>query len=188
MESTIFEQAPFQVVSDPAQLKAFTDPLRNRIIHILSDHEATNQQVSTLVGEDQAKVLYHIRFLLKVGLVELTRTNIKRGNVEKYYRATARIFSLRISPDDTKSPIGPVFESVVQELFASEGMWPDRMPRWEGRRGRISDARLGEFIKELDALIEEYWGTHQVRDDLEDSASTLMSFFSVLYRFPGVSR
>lgn len=52
-----FEPAPFQVVSDLRQLKAFTDPIRNRVLHILAIQEATNQQRATLIDEPQTRVL-----------------------------------------------------------------------------------------------------------------------------------
>jgi hypothetical protein len=55
------EPVPFQIVSDPRQLKAFTDPIRNRILHILADRPATNQQLATTLGEPGAKVLHHVR-------------------------------------------------------------------------------------------------------------------------------
>src|SRR5215472_2003094 len=90
-----FEPVPLQVISDPQQLKAFTDPLRIRVVNFLKPRAATNQQIADALGEPQAKVLYHIRFLLDAGLIRLVDQQIRGGNVEKYYRALAHLFALR---------------------------------------------------------------------------------------------
>ena len=89
-----FVPAPYCEVSQPSQLKVFTDPLRIRVLNVLARREATNQQVADSLGEPTAKVLYHVRFLGEAGLIRLVRTEVKGGNVEKYYRAIALAFTL----------------------------------------------------------------------------------------------
>ena len=66
-----FTPHPVQVVDSPQQLKAFTDPLRIRILVALAERAVTNQQLADMLGAPQANVLYHLRFLLKVGLILL---------------------------------------------------------------------------------------------------------------------
>ncbi len=179
-----FEPEPFQIVSDPRQLKAFTDPLRNRVLHILSDREATNQQLAAALGEPQAKVLHHVRFLLDVGLIRLVDQRISGGNVEKYYRATARLYGFRPDPAGSEPLPGAVVESVTQEVMASLSLWPDQDLGWEGRRVRISPERLNEFNDRLLALIAEYWGGPDT-PARDDPGGNLMAFAAVTYRFPG---
>lgn len=179
-----FEPVPFQVVSDPRQLKAFADPLRIRIVHILADRAATNQQLAAALGESGAKVLHHVRALLDVGLIRLVEQRISGGNVEKYYRATAHLYGFRLGPDDSETLSGAMFDSVTQELVASLRLWPDQGVNWEGRRARLSSDRLKEFNARLSDLIAEYWGGP---DDApaDDPEGTIMSFATVSYRFPG---
>ena len=93
-----FNPAPVMIIESPEQIKAFTDPLRVKVLRILAERAATNQQIADLLGQPHAKVLYHIRFLVDVGLIKLVDTQIKGGNVEKYYRALANIFDLRPPP------------------------------------------------------------------------------------------
>jgi predicted transcriptional regulator len=76
------EPLAFQIVADPQQLKAFTDPLRVRVLNQLRERAATNQQIAVALGEPHAKVLYHVRFLQQVGLIRLVDQQIKGGNVE----------------------------------------------------------------------------------------------------------
>lgn len=179
-----FDPVPFQIVSNPQQLKAFTDPLRNRILHILSYREATNQQLAATLGESQAKVLHHVRYLLDAGLIRLVDQRIRGGNVEKYYRATARMYGFRPDPGDYESLSSAVFESITQELVASLSLWPEQNLGWEGRRVRLSPERLKEFDNRLLALIAEYWGGPDApaRDDPD---ADMMAFAAVTYRFPG---
>lgn len=179
-----FEPVPFQIVSDPHQLKGFTDPLRNRILHILADHEATNQQLASALDEPQAKVLHHVRFLLDAGLIRLVHQRISGGNVEKYYRATARIYGFRPDPAGMETLSSAVLESVTQEVAASLSLWPDQNLGWEGRRVRLSPERLKEFDDRLLALIAEYWGGPDTPAQDEPDAD-LMAFAAVTYRFPG---
>lgn len=183
-----FEPEPFRVVSDLRQLKAFTDPIRNRLLHLLANQEATNQQLASMLDEPQAKVLHHVRFLLEVGLIRLVEQRVRGGNVEKFYRATARLYGFRPDPADIETITGPVsgamFESVTQELVASLKLWPDQPHYWGTRRGRLTPERVKEFDERLLALIAEFWG------DLNEPAAgdpeaDLIALATTIYRFPG---
>jgi len=185
-EHTRFEPMPFQVVSDLRQLKAFTDPIRNRLLHILADRKATNQQLAALLEEPQAKVLHHVRFLLDAGLIVLVDQQVRGGNVEKFYRATARVYGFRPNPGDIETLSGPVsgaiFESVTQELVASLRLWPEQELYWETRRARLTPARAAEFDRRLLALIDEFWDAADAPDDQD---AVRMAVATTMYRFPG---
>lgn len=182
-EAARFEPVPFQIVSDSRQLKAFADPIRNRIMHFLAEREATNQQLAAALGEPQAKVLHHVRFLLDAGLIVLVDQRIKGGNVEKFYRATARLYGIRAEPVVEGSVTGPVFEAVLQEIVTSETLWPNQEQNWELRRSRIAPERLQEFTKRLNGLIAEYWGgpDHPATPDPD---ADLIAFASITFRHP----
>ena len=179
-----FEPVPFVAISEPRQIKAYTDPLRIRILHILADRAATNQQLASALGQAQARVLHHVRFLLDAGLIRLVEERVRGGNVEKYYRAEARLFGLRPDPPDHAALSGAVFESVTQELVASLSLWPDQGVSWEGRRSRLSPGRVEEFTTRLYDLIAEYWGGPDGPAP-DDPEGTPMAFAAVTYRFPG---
>lgn len=178
-----FTPVPFQIVSEPQQLKAFADPLRNRVLHILTEREATNQQLARLLGEPQAKVLYHVRFLVDAGLIRLIEERVRGGNVEKIYRATARLYGLRPDPDAAPSITGTIFEAITQEIVASETLYPDQGLNWELRRVRLRPERVEAFRGRLNALIAEYWGGPD-REAIEDPDGRVMSFAAVTYRSP----
>src|SRR5262249_49734100 len=156
--------AAFQIVDAPEQLRAFTDPLRVRVLELLSEREATNQQIAQTLVQPQARGLHHVRYLLDCGLIRLVDTRIKGGNVRKDYRATARIFGIRPPRELAADVTAAQFDALAQEVAASAALWPERdkdHPRWEGRSARLSQERLDEFHRRLLALIAEYWGGPQ---------------------------
>ncbi len=185
-DPTPFTPEPFIVITDQKQLKAFSDPLRSRILRILADREATNQQLAETIGEPQAKVLHHVRTLLDAGLIRLVEQRIRGGNVEKYYRATARLYGFRPGPGEASiAPLaGAIFASYTQEISASATLWPEPGPSWEGRRARLSPERLAEFDAKLQALIAEYWGSPEAPLEGDPDAPTT-AFIAATYRFPG---
>lgn len=188
-----FTPVLFQLVDTPEQLKCFTDALRGRILSILCEREATNQQLAQALGEPHAKVLHHVRVLRDAALIVLVDTRIKGGNVEKYYRAVARMFGIRPGPDLLPRVAAAEFEAVAQEVAAASALWPDppNHPNWEGRRKRLPPARREEFHRRLLALIAEYWGGPQRDEDglllneaAEDPDAAMYGFAAVIYRDP----
>lgn len=73
-----------------AAVKAIADPQRVKILEILIRQQATVQQIAGYLQESPAKIHYHVRELLKHGVIELVQTVEKKGILEKYYRALAR--------------------------------------------------------------------------------------------------
>lgn len=169
----------------PEQLKAFTDPLRNQILAILAEAPATNQQIAGRLGESQAKVLYHVRVLLGQRLIRLVRTNVKGGNVEKYYRAVARVFSLRPGPDMFPALVTAGLDAVRQEVATSVATWPDQARWFETRSRRISAEHAAEFARRMAELIREFWDEAE-----EDAEAPLLGLAALTYRDPtdGVAR
>ncbi len=155
-----FSPAPLMILQTPEQIKAFTDPLRLRVLRILRERAATNQQVADELGEPHAKVLYHIRFLLEVGLIKLVDTQIKGGNVEKYYRAVARIFDLRPAHQDTETDIALInsmVDTLRADLIASVVAYPDIPAKLHFARSNLTPERQAEFDARLADLLAEYW-------------------------------
>jgi DNA-binding transcriptional ArsR family regulator len=188
-----FTPVPFQLVSEPRQLKAFADPLRVRVIHLLNSEALTNQQLADRLGEPQAKVFYHLRFLLDAGLITLVEERVRGGNVEKYYRATARLYGLRPGPDEPPTFAASMLESVLQEVAASEATWPDQPIEWENRRLRLSPPRAREFNRRLLDQLAEFWGgpdpddpndVSRARSVKEDPDAPRLCFAAVLFREP----
>lgn len=179
-----FEPVPFMTVSEPRQLKAFTDPLRLRVLTILMQGPATNQQIADLLDEPHAKVLHHVRTLLDAEMIRLVETRVSGGNVEKYYRAVARLFGMRpVAGEEIVNVVGTEFQVIQQEVTASFLAWPEQKLQWESRRVRLPQERVDEFHRRLIELVGEFWGgpSRIVEEDPEAPLSVLAA---VIYRDP----
>ena len=86
------------VLDKPEQLKALGHPRRVRVLEMLGQEgewQLTNRELAQRLGVDPGHLHFHVRMLLKAGLIELA-DNGKRGR-EKPYRAVARVF--RVAPE-----------------------------------------------------------------------------------------
>lgn len=181
-----FKPEPIMVLESPEQIKAFTDPLRVRVLRILSERAATNQQIADTLGEPHAKVLYHVRFLVDVGLIHLVDTQIKGGNVEKYYRALAYIFDLRPPQGDVDTDLAlvqPALDNLWHDMIASVKTYPEYTAHIQTRRKRMSPQKAAEFILKLRGLLAEFGWDDPTPDDDPNAVDTRFAGF--LYRDPG---
>ena len=78
-------------IDDPRLVKGLAHPLRIHILRVLEKRVASPSEIADEIGAPLGNVSYHVRFLARVGLIELTSTKPRRGAVEHYYRALGRV-------------------------------------------------------------------------------------------------
>jgi len=86
------------LLDKPEQLKALGHPLRVRVLEMLGQEgewQLTNRELAQRLGVDPGHLHFHVRMLLKAGLIELAESK-GRGR-EKPYRAVAKVF--RVAPE-----------------------------------------------------------------------------------------
>jgi DNA-binding transcriptional ArsR family regulator len=86
------------VLDKPEQLKALGHPLRVRVLEMLGhegEWQLTNRELAQRLGVDPGHLHFHVRMLLRAGLIELADEN--GGGREKPYRAVAKVF--RVAPE-----------------------------------------------------------------------------------------
>jgi len=86
------------ILDKPEHLKALGHPLRVRVLEMLGqegDWQLTNRELAQRLGVDPGHLHFHVRMLLKAGLIELAQAE-GRGR-EKPYRAVAKVF--RVAPE-----------------------------------------------------------------------------------------
>jgi DNA-binding transcriptional ArsR family regulator len=81
-------------ISTAAELAALGHELRLAVLRLLVAAPATNQQLAQALGEDHARLWFHVVTLHRAGLIDLEEERPKLGVVEKYYRAAAREYRL----------------------------------------------------------------------------------------------
>lgn len=77
-----------------AEIRVLADERRLAILQRLMAAPATLSQLGEAIGKHPAWVRHHLKQLEGVGLVELSSTRELPGFTEKYYRATARAFTV----------------------------------------------------------------------------------------------
>jgi DNA-binding transcriptional ArsR family regulator len=69
----------------------------------LDVQEASPKELATQLGEKLGNVSYHVRILVRLGLIELVRETPRRGAVEHHYRSAPRpeaVLNLELGLDD----------------------------------------------------------------------------------------
>jgi hypothetical protein len=67
-----------------------THPLRSRCWTVLAERVASPNELKDILAASLGDVSYHVGVLKKLGVIELVRTEPRRGAVEHYYRAIQR--------------------------------------------------------------------------------------------------
>lgn len=78
-------------IDDARLVKGLAHPLRIHILRVLENRVASPSEIADEIDAPLGNVSYHVRFLARVGLIELASTKPRRGAVEHYYRAAGRV-------------------------------------------------------------------------------------------------
>lgn len=96
------------------QLKAISDPLRVKIMSFLLEEPYTGKQLGELLETSPSKIHYHLKELENVGLIEVIKTEVKNGIVQKFYKSVA--YTIEI--DDHLLPhVSEIKESVRESIY-----------------------------------------------------------------------
>lgn len=118
------------------QVKAYSDPLRIKIIYVLYNmgKPATVKQIADNLKLVPANIHYHVKKLEKAGILVLHHTEIINGIVAKYYEPAAKSFSINDKNIDNsvfkvlKSELG----KTIQNLYnRSENIFSDQIIKME---------------------------------------------------------
>jgi DNA-binding transcriptional ArsR family regulator len=146
------------VVDRPEQLKALGHPLRLRVLEMLGTEEGeglTNRELAQRLEVDPGHLHFHVRMLLRAGLIQLSETS---GGREKPYRSVAR--TIRVAPELIASGEGSDLRAAMLQ---------------EVELGWQAHASAGRFrIAQVTARLSEEQALHLITElverarDLED--------------------
>src|SRR3954452_3389190 len=145
----------------PEQLKALGHPLRLRVLEMLgtnNDDAFTNRELANKLGVDPGHLHFHVRMLLRAGLITLVETDQGR---EKPYRPVAR--TLRVAPELLASGLTTDLRAAM--LDEVQRGWSEH-----GAEGTFRSAQVTARIRPERALelVTEF--VEKARDSEEDNA------------------
>src|SRR5215210_3265303 len=139
----------------PEQLKALGHPLRLRVLETLgtgTEEHMTNRELANKLGVDPGHLHFHVRMLLKAGLIELAGPGQGR---EKPYRAVAR--TMRVAPELLAS--GETSDVHAAMLAGIERGWAEHGAQGTFRTAqitaRITPERAVELVQEFAEQAQE---------------------------------
>ena len=162
----------------PEQWKAFSHPLRLRILEELAREARTNEELAAILGEQSGKLYFHTKKLLDARLIVLESTRQKGPITEKLYKAVARQFTLPAPVKGGTAP--PLAKGIAMglELYRST---------WEETGGLLDQSALGfhlvlpleperqrEFALRVRALFEDFKASASRAPGAEKIALTVL--------------
>ncbi len=157
------------MIRDLETLRAIADARRLDIIFLL-ETPRTVSQVAEHLGESANSIYYHINELEKKGLVRLVETRLKGHLTEKYYQASAKLYT--VTPGLLEGNLDLIVDTNVaynlhvldiaaaklKRAHAAHAFNPENL---EGslfyqKQVRLSSERLKAFVQRLAEVIEEF--------------------------------
>jgi DNA-binding transcriptional ArsR family regulator len=147
-------------IDKPEQLKALGHPLRLRVLELLgeNDEQLTNRELAQRLTVDPGHLHFHVRTLLRAGLIERVETDHGR---EKPYRAIAH--TIRVAPEllSHTGATSDVHEAILDQVNAG---WSKFGPQGKFRSAQMTVRIDPERAREL-------WEIASAKaDELEDES------------------
>ncbi len=119
-------------------IKTFSDPYRMLIYKTFSnsDEAVTIKRVADIMGEVPAKVYYHAKKLIKIGVLELDHEENINGIIAKYYKSTER-------------------QIIMSHDSLDEKQLPSMLSETEKMVSNVIDDAKAEFISAMQALAQK---------------------------------
>lgn len=133
-----YELDDVHTVTSSQELKAMFDPFRSILLQLLLERAATIQELAIATRRPNGTVAYHVRVLTAASMVRVVRTRTVRGQQERFYGRTARLFSV--------GEIRPEQISLI----------PNAMPDWAAETEPAHDADQLRAIRRYAWISEEH--------------------------------
>jgi DNA-binding transcriptional ArsR family regulator len=168
--------------------KALSHPLRQRIMEVTTDGEASPKEIARITGVRLGTVSYHVQVLLELGCIELVRTARRRGATEHFYRASvgmelADAELAAFAPAVRRGLATGTMEHIRADVSASaERGGLDRADFHISRTPLALDRRGWEELSEL--LLELLQAAKRIERASEDRGDALQASELALLHFP----
>jgi DNA-binding transcriptional ArsR family regulator len=161
-------------LTEPAQVKALSNPARTTILGLLHERAATVSELAAALARPKSTVAHHVKVLNEAGLVRVVRTRRVRAIEERFYGRTARMFYVSVERSAGGDEMPRDFNDF--EVAARESSEAFRDGKLWGfiRHARISEAQASGFWERMAELVSEF-------DHLPRSGETMYGFAVGVY-------
>jgi DNA-binding transcriptional ArsR family regulator len=161
-------------LTEPAQVKAISHPLRTTILGLLHERAATVAELAAAVGRPRSTVAHHVKVLAGAGLVRVVRTRRVRAIDERFYGRTARMFYVGVERGPNADELPRDFNDFEVAARESAAAFGDGKLWGFIRHARISEAQASAFWERMAELVTEF-------DRLPRSGATMYGFAVGVY-------
>ncbi len=91
-KKTAEQKAKMKLSVKEKLMKAMAHPMRVRILAWMNDRPWSPNEISQEIGEGLSQISYHVKVLKDFELIEMTKTEPRRGAVEHFYKAIWRAY------------------------------------------------------------------------------------------------
>ncbi|HET6641818.1 MAG TPA: helix-turn-helix domain-containing protein [Gaiellaceae bacterium] len=156
-------------IDKPEQLKALGHPLRLRVLETLGETETpmSNRELAQRLGVDPGHLHFHVRMLLRAGLINQVPSAKGR---EKPYRSAAQ--TLKVAPELVSAGASELQATIVEDVqrgwnaYADEGQF-----RFVRINARVSPEKALEVLSELVPTF----------DKLEDESEDMLTITAIMH-------
>ena len=169
-----YELAERIALTEPAQVKALSHPLRTTILGLLHERAASVTELAVALERPKSTVAHHVNVLARAGLVRVVRTRRVRAIEERFYGRTARMFYVGVERGPEGEELPRDFNDFEVAARESDAAYRDGKLWGFIRHARVSEAQVSEFWERMAELVAEF-------DRLARSGATVYGFAIGVY-------
>jgi DNA-binding transcriptional ArsR family regulator len=169
-----YELADRIALTEPAQVRAISHPLRNVILGLLHERAATVTELAAAVERPKSTIAHHVKVLVDGGLIHVVRTRRVRAIEERFYGRTARMFFVGVDRAASGEEMPRDFNDFEVAAQESAAAFHDGKLWGFIRHARITEQQAGAFWQQFHELVDEF-------DKLPRSGDTMYGFAIGVY-------
>ncbi len=146
------------VLDDDERIRAYVHPTRMSLLRLLAHQALTTTGLARELGVHPANLTRHLRILEEAGLIRLVERRDTGRNLEKYYRATALAYEVRMRGDRIEDRRATVLGILRDNLSIAAAAAREGSTEVVGmlEQARIDSRELPRLIDRVQAVVREF--------------------------------
>lgn len=184
-----------RIIKTDEEFKILADPYRMKILSVFqeNDEPKTVKQAADKLKEVPAKVHYHVKKLLSIGILELDHIEVINGINAKYYNVTTETLQFGVREDLRGAAKAVQVDQLTKVLFYTiDSFKDDVLKRSEKvkeldvkdveKDGYISNSKLYLTSEEYEELMEYVKKFIKDHSEKKEGANKFSSLFGIILK------